>query len=214
MTGSEYRVLVTGSRHWPAGGIRGTVAKAIVRALRDAARWDENTGRPSGLIVIVHGACPTGVDPITDQWALDNSITVERHPPDWHRYGYGAAIRRNTTMVQSADPARSVCVAVIAPCHLNDRCTRRPWPHGSHAATDCADQAERAGIPVRPVPVATGDVRTAVVTEQCSTCSVTIDPGSTYREVIHSPIREGLSRGQWTRQTECVSCFDPWWITR
>lgn len=113
------RILVTGSRDWRDGG---PIYDAI---LEEAGPEDE--------AVVVHGACPTGVDYIAgDAARLFDGMTEERHPADWNKHGKSAGFRRNAKMVElEAD----VCLAFIR----ND----------SRGATHTADLAEKAGIPVR-----------------------------------------------------------------
>lgn len=115
------RVLVTGSRAW-------TDEAAVRTALTKAWRV---LGRP---FVLVHGGCPTGVDRIAADWAIEHHcayITAERHPADWKTHGKAAGPIRNAEMVNlGAD----VCLA---------------FPLGeSHGTRGCMALAEKAGIPV------------------------------------------------------------------
>lgn len=125
-----FRVLVTGSRTWRD--------HEPIHAALDALHADH-----PGM-TLVHGACAQGADGIADRWAILRGVTVERHPAQWRRYGRSAGPRRNAHMVAlGAD----IALAFIAPCR-KDGCDR-PGPHGSHDATNCADLAEQAGIPVQ-----------------------------------------------------------------
>lgn len=146
MTAKPYRILITGSRDWRDDR---AVRRALLLAV-GAVGLDRD-------VVIVHGACPTGVDHVADTWARRWAVDVEAHPAQGHPtedFGPwpGAGPRRNAHMVGlGADE----CLAFIGPC-TRPNC-RRPQSHGSHGATDCADRAERAGIPVRrwtaaPIP--------------------------------------------------------------
>lgn len=126
-----YRVLVTGSRNWANSD--------LVRLTLDQARLLH--GR---RLVVVHGACPNGVDAVADEWALENHVERDPYPADWTTYGKGAGQIRNAEMVRlGADE----CVAFIARC-IQPSC-RRKTPHGSHGATYCAELAEAALIPTR-----------------------------------------------------------------
>jgi hypothetical protein len=127
---TPYRVLVTGSRDWPAPGV-------VWAALNDVQADLLPTGRP---LVVVHGACPRGADAHAAQWAavagqFTTGVLEEAHPADWRPGGVldrGAGFRRNTAMVQlGAD----VCLAFIK--------------DGSRGASHTASRAEQAGIPVR-----------------------------------------------------------------
>ena len=87
------RIIVTGSRDWEGSWARNEVngALALLRALTVFL------GEP---MVLVHGACPTGVDFLVDEWAKTHpTVTVERHPADWRKYGRAAGPRRNQEMV-------------------------------------------------------------------------------------------------------------------
>jgi len=139
-----YRVLVTGSRDWPASGM-------VWSALNDAQHEALVAGR---LLVVVHGSCPRGADRHAAEWAaiarqFTTTVREEGHPPKDHPtqdFGPwpGAGPRRNAYMVGlGAD----LLLAFIGPC-TNPRC-RRPRPHPSHGTSGCIDLAEAARIPVR-----------------------------------------------------------------
>jgi hypothetical protein len=76
---------------------------------------------------------------------------VEAHAADWHTHGKAAGFIRNDAMVNRGADA---CGAWIAACA--DRKCRRPRPHGSHGASQCAGLAEKAGIPLLPGSVTYG----------------------------------------------------------
>lgn len=131
-----HRVLVTGSRDWPdAGRIRGELS-----ALADQ--------HPEGLIV-VHGDARRGADRMASDWARSRRndgrrVAEEAHPADWARHGGHSGFLRNAAMVSlGADE----CLCFVVPC--SQRYCRRPQPHGSHGASDCAERAEKAGLLVR-----------------------------------------------------------------
>jgi hypothetical protein len=44
-----------------------------------------------------------GVDQLAEAWASTNGVPVIRYNPDWKRFGRGAGIIRNRTMVENAD---------------------------------------------------------------------------------------------------------------
>lgn len=113
------RVLLTGSRDWPDP----QQVWDVLDDLRSKCR----------AMVLVHGACPRGVDKYGDVWASGTrGVTVERHTAKWKLHGKAAGPIRNAAMVERG---ADLCVAFIF--------------NGSRGASNCADLAEKAGIPVR-----------------------------------------------------------------
>lgn len=120
MTGS-YRVIVTGSRVWPAPN---TVRHALDEAFATAPR------RP---FVLIHGACRTGADAHAHLWALTApDATEEPHPADWDQHGKAAGPIRNQQMVAAG---ADLVLAFLLP---DSRGTRHT-----------VQLAETAGIPIR-----------------------------------------------------------------
>lgn len=80
---SELIVIVTGSRHCEAG----TVWKALSKL------------KPT---CVIPGACPTGADHETDQWALKfiGNDRIIRYHADWDTYGKPAGHIRNGKMLR------------------------------------------------------------------------------------------------------------------
>ncbi|MFE9286657.1 SLOG family protein [Streptomyces olivaceus] len=122
-----YRVLVTGSRDWPAP----ETVWAALNEVRDEALIT------SRRLVVVHGACPRGADAHAVHWCKTangfvNGVTEEAHPANWDLEGKRAGFIRNARMVNlGAD-------TVLA--FIKD---------GSRGATHTARLADQAGIPVR-----------------------------------------------------------------
>lgn len=144
MTLKNYRVIVTASRTFPYVGLLHTQLGYCLETALDLG---------VGLVV-VHGHCPDGGDRVADDWAQDQAahgmpVSWERHPAQNHPtqdFGRWPACgpRRNKYVVSlGADK----CIAVIGPC-TSGRCARLDV-HGSHGASGCADEAERAGIRVK-----------------------------------------------------------------
>lgn len=127
MTARPYRVLVTGSRDWPAPD---RVWSALNNVRDEALITDRD-------LVVVHGACPNGADEQAARWCrtatqFATGVTEERHPAQWRTNGKAAGFIRNAYMVNlGAD----ICLAFIH--------------NGSRGASHTAALAERAGIPVR-----------------------------------------------------------------
>lgn len=117
------RLLVTGSRTWPTND---GVLPRVLRAVYDYA--------PTLTLVVGYDPVrqlPAGVDRMAYTLWKELAGSVEPHPADWERWGRSAGYRRNTEMVDSwAD----LCLAFI----LNE----------SKGASDCAEQAKDATIPV------------------------------------------------------------------
>lgn len=87
--------------------------------------------REHGFLVLVHGACPLGADLIADRWARGRAqVRVERHPANWGK-GRSAGPERNRRMVKRG---ADICLAFIQA--------------RSRGATQCAEAAQKAGIPV------------------------------------------------------------------
>ncbi|MGK5530885.1 SLOG family protein [Streptomyces sp. URMC 129] len=115
---AHVRVLVTGSRDWPA-------PEVVYMAL-----WELSAGA-SRPLTVVHGACPTGADSAASHWARYHSTMAieEKHPADWEKHGKKAGPIRNQEMVNlGAD----VCFAFIK--------------DNSQGASHCAQLALAAGI--------------------------------------------------------------------
>jgi hypothetical protein len=123
MTAEVFRVLVTGSRDWDdAQELRLALISACVPHLP--------------AVLVVHGACPSGADAMTAEWASDYGVRTEPHPADWGKFGKAAGFRRNAEMVGlGAD----LCLAFYR------------QGAGNKGTDHCASQAEKAGIPVRRV---------------------------------------------------------------
>ena len=135
-------LLVTGSRSIDPF-VRGLLRVELDVRLARAAERDQ------GLIV-KQGACPSGVDYETRLWARE--VIVEGWAVDLRNYpaeDYGrwpqCGPARHSVMVNE-QPLVDECLAIVGPCLKSD--CRKPKPHGSHGATDCADKAEAAGIEV------------------------------------------------------------------
>jgi hypothetical protein len=112
------RILITGSRDW-------TDADSIKTAISDT--WVSH-GRPP-VVTVVHG-CARGADTIAGGFARAIGWNVEEHPAAWDTRGRAAGPIRNSEMVNAG---ADVCLAFIR--------------NGSRGASNCADLAERAGIP-------------------------------------------------------------------
>lgn len=84
--GGGLRLIVCGGRDYEQ---RSTVEFWLTKV-----HW-----RPGKAITtLVHGACPTGADALADAWALQQGVSVERHPADWAAFGPAAGPRRNAAM--------------------------------------------------------------------------------------------------------------------
>lgn len=165
----SFRLLLTGSRNVERGAlwlpvIDDVPEHLLIAADREphtldaildqAARIAARSGFPS--LTLMHGACPKGVDAVGDRWARRRRanrwpVVVEPHPADWAGEGRGAGFVRNTAMVRCG---AHVCFALIAPC-VKPGC-RKPKPHGSHGASQCAELADGGGIQTQrfePAPV-------------------------------------------------------------
>lgn len=84
------RIVVSGSRDWPWDTV---VWEALGQQLAKA---------PGGKFILVHGACPKGVDAYASQWAQSHyyEVVEEKHPADWATYGKRAGFLRNEEMIR------------------------------------------------------------------------------------------------------------------
>lgn len=130
------RLLVTGSRDW------------IDRDLIWGALWD-GLQEMAADTVLVHGDA-RGADRLAAETWSTWGMPVEAHPADWAQHGKRAGYVRNAEMV---DAGADLCLAFILPC-TKPGCPKKR-PHGTHGASGCADLADKAGIPVHRIEVAT-----------------------------------------------------------
>lgn len=85
------KVLISGGRKYlNAEAIRAHLALLARFAPRDT--------------VIMHGACPTGADALTDRIARELGLLVERYPADWKKHGRAAGPIRNQQMIDEGKP--------------------------------------------------------------------------------------------------------------
>lgn len=134
-----FRLLVTGSRHWPHRLAPFVEFQVVARVARELGGPE----MPRGVVLVV-GDCPTGVDRIAAE-AVRNSpygdgvepwATVERHVADWGRYGGAAGPLRNAEMVKAG---ADLCLA------FPTAASRGTW--------NCLTQAVKAGIPAMVYPL-------------------------------------------------------------
>jgi hypothetical protein len=116
---SQYRVLVTGSRHWSD--------RPFLWSVLDVA------AAVSGLVVI-HGKNPRGADAMAQDWCDVRGVPFEAYPADWALLGKAAGNARNQRMV---DLGASVCYAFFWHGAVNA------------GTSDCMARAKAADIPVR-----------------------------------------------------------------
>lgn len=99
-----------------------------------ARLWGEVI-KQGNRLVLVHGACPTGVDAVVNWWGETcYDVTVRKFPADWKTYGKAAGPRRNQQMIDETNPK-----LVVA------------FP-GGRGTTDMITRARQAGIPVLEIP--------------------------------------------------------------
>ena len=120
---TEYRILITGSRHWGD-------AAAVNKALLDATN-----GMDRARVTVVHGNAQ-GADRHAGNAAEFYGMNVEVHPADWNKHGKAAGPIRNQKMV---DLGADICLAF-------------PHPTFKSVGTrHCMKAAEKAGIPVKVI---------------------------------------------------------------
>jgi hypothetical protein len=120
-------LLITGSRTW-------TDYQRMSQAIEQV--WLEHRARPNyngDTLVIRHGGA-MGADDMAGNIAREHAnlgIVEDIWPADWETNGKAAGFMRNIDMVRAG---ADICLAFIK--------------DESRGATHCAEQAERAGIPV------------------------------------------------------------------
>ena len=53
-------------------------------------------------LMFLSGGC-RGADLLAERYAAERGITIERHLPEWDKYGRAAGVHRNCEMVDEAD---------------------------------------------------------------------------------------------------------------
>ena len=144
---TDFRVIVTGSRHWPDPA----------RVLRELKKTVCEECPEGSVFIVVHGANPRGADAAAAAWCADlaarliasmRGVTLrqECHPAPWDARGPAAGPFRNQEMV---DAGADLVLAFVMPCTLK-RCAGKP-EHVTHGTRDCITRAEKAGIAVRRI---------------------------------------------------------------
>lgn len=127
----DFRVLVTGSRHFDRSMVVDGVLDEVYEGL---------CGRMPGhhMLTVVHGKRHTGADYFANLWVRarqqsGKQVTADPHPADWAKYGNSAGPRRNSEMVASGALLCLAFFQVDRPCD---------------GTTDCSNKAKAAGIPL------------------------------------------------------------------
>lgn len=127
---------VTGSRYATRANNWATISEALRRR---CDKWD-------GKILVIHGACPDGVDEMADWFAAQSGYHCKRFPADWSTQGRAAGPIRNSEMVRATHQAQGNGHEVYwygfpaknAPCR---------------GTTNCISQAKSAGLTVIEIPI-------------------------------------------------------------
>lgn len=106
------------------------------RDITDPAELAQAITDAGFAITTVVSGTAKGVDTLGEEYAAAHGLPVERHKPDWSRYGRGAGPQRNRTMAQHAD----ACIVVMRP--------------GSKGSASMVREARKAGLPVHVREVA------------------------------------------------------------
>lgn len=125
------RVAFTGSRSWNRPDL-------VRRRLQELSR------RAPGLVVI-HGACPLGVDKQVDQAAKALGIRPEVYPAEWDLFGWEAGGIRNRQMLKESRP--ELLIAFFNPLDL-DKPTRGGERRTRTGTLDAIEVGLSLGIPV------------------------------------------------------------------
>jgi hypothetical protein len=63
---------------------------------------DTTYPNPKEIKILVSGHA-RGIDTLCEIWAKENGIEIDSHPPDWKKFGKGAAFIRNQEIVDNCD---------------------------------------------------------------------------------------------------------------
>lgn len=138
---SDYRIVVTGSRHWVDGEeaniIRNKLALAFDMATELGNPFMEPLCVTEAEVVFVHGGA-RGADAIADAWIRKRGHRVEVFPADWAKHGKAAGPIRNAAML---DAGATIVLAFPFGCRATSPGT---W--------NCVEMAARRGLPVAVFP--------------------------------------------------------------
>lgn len=95
---------------------------------------DEYRARYNNSLIIVSG-CADGADRLGEKYAVEHSLSVERYPAEWDKYGKAAGPLRNKQMAEVAD-------AVIV-----------FWDGESKGTKSMIDCAKQANIPCKIIEI-------------------------------------------------------------
>jgi hypothetical protein len=137
---TPYRVGVTGSRDWYRPSTIRAALAAVLAAHPDAVLISGHAREGADMLAERAWADLLGYRTADDAW---HAGRIERHPADWAKLGRAAGYRRNAEMVASgADEWAAFARACAKPtCPTSEA-------HASHGTADCAQRAEKVGIPV------------------------------------------------------------------
>lgn len=90
----------------------------------------DRVDRKHTVMLLVHGACPTGADRWADEWAQARGVTRMPFPAQWKELGDKAGPIRNQRMLDITAPEAAVA-----------------FP-GGRGTGDMLRRLERAGVPV------------------------------------------------------------------
>lgn len=102
---SDYRIVVTGSRHWAEGPAANLIRNKLALAVDAATTIGMSAHMTAECvteaeIVIVHGGAP-GADSIAGAWAEKRGLRVEVFEALWHTEGNSAGPKRNRRMLDA-----------------------------------------------------------------------------------------------------------------
>lgn len=76
--------------------------KVAIIGSRNIAKVDLSKFIPSGTTEIISGGAK-GVDTLAKEYALENDLKLTEFLPEYERYGRGAPLKRNITIIENAD---------------------------------------------------------------------------------------------------------------
>ena len=116
--------------------------KTAIIGSRNITNVDLSRFIPSGTTEIVSGGA-RGVDTVAKRYAVDHGLKLTEFLPDYERFGRGAPLKRNITIIENADIVLAFWDGKSRGTKfVIDNCYRRNIPIKIYLAPDFVQMAE------------------------------------------------------------------------